>query len=198
MDIRVPPATQATPVKLVLLATSATPAISAPLDKLAPLAKKANKATLVPLDIRVSLDLTEPTVFSELQAKRDRQAKRAALDTKATRVLLESWAPTVKTAFLEQLVIMVSVVTPVRRVILALQVPREPSAIRVIRAIAATLDPPAHKVLWDKTDILGSTVPRVTRVTLAQLDNKALQATTGLQGLSAILVRKVQLETMGL
>jgi hypothetical protein len=161
MDIRVPPVTQAQPVKRVILATSATPAISAPLDKLAPLAPLANKATLVPLDIRVSLDLTEPTVFSELQAKRDLLAKRVALDTKATRALLESWALTAKTAFLEQLVIMVSVVTPARRVILALRVMREPLVIRVIREIAATLDPPAHKVLWDKTGILGFAVPKV-------------------------------------
>jgi hypothetical protein len=65
-----------------------------------------------------------------------------------------------------------------------------------ILAPALTLDQLAHKVLWDKTGILGSAVPKVILATRAPLANKAPQDTTVQLGLSATLANKVQLEIM--
>jgi hypothetical protein len=197
MDIRATLAQPAPLDKLVPLANKATSATSAPLDKLAPLANKVHPATLDPQGIRVSLGLTAPTAFSEPLARRDPLAKRAALDTKATPELLESWVPMAKTVFSEQRVIKALSAIRARRGRLALRVTREALDKRVILVLAATLEQPAHKVLWGKTGILGSAVPKVTLATRAQLANKVIAGNKVQPVLVATLVSKVLLVLKG-
>jgi hypothetical protein len=196
MDIWATPAQPAQPVKPAPLENKATSANKATPAKLAPLANKATPATPDPLDIRVSLGLMAPTAFSEPLAIRDLLAKLAALDTKATRALPESWVPTAKTVFWEQLVIKVRLAILARRARLALRPTQAALDKQDILALALTLDQPAHKVRWGKMGILGSAVPKVIVVRQAQLANKVQLATPVQRGLSATLARKVQLEIM--
>ena len=123
--------TSATSVTLVLPADKATPARPAAKD---------------PQDIRASLDLTVPMVFSEQPAKRDLLAKLVPLDAKVTRALLESWGRTAKTGFSERRGFKALSATRVKPVRLARLAPREASVTRAILALAATRDQPAPKV----------------------------------------------------